>query len=267
MHGRAHQRAQARLFYPDERYVRLRLSNESVHEPKNSSPEVLPADARAFWDDIERQSREIYGQHADEHNIPEKTAWKAVRMHWMDDGGHWVPRHESEYELPFILPNVGDVAHLGKLIEYAWITPEGEVVKRTFSGDDPPDLWWNAEQKTLYSFPNIVVPDYCLIIPEDMEDTAHMFKVWSQRDARCQKNMEITTVRMYPRGVADSGSYRSDKWHDENPEEGLTGSPEYIHLHGAGVWVWEDTQDLTTTPTAIMIRGGRLDVEERGIIH
>lgn len=264
---RAPHRGHARLFYPDTREVQFRLANESVHEPKNPSPDVLPPDARAFWGNVADQAADIYGPHADEHSIPEKTAWKAVRMHWMDGGGMWVPRQESAYELPYVLPNVGDVAHLGHLIEYAWITPEGEVVKRSFPGPNPPDVWWSDEQKTLYAFPNTKVPDYCLLIPEDMEDTAHTFKRWSQRDATCNKIIDVPTVRMYPRGAGDSVSYRSDKWHEENPEAGQQGSPEYIHLHGDGVWVWEDTRDLEATPNAIMIRGGRLDVEERGIIH
>lgn len=265
--GRLHkvQRRRARLYYPDPRFVRLRLRNEDVHEAPNPAPSVLPPQVKKFWDSVENQAWDIYGEHAEQHDIPEKTAWKAVRMHFEDAGGQWV-RKPVDKELPFILPNPGDVAWLGKLLEYAWITPEGKLYKREF-GTNPPDLWWNKDQKTLYSFPTATVPDHCMPIPDDMQDTAHMFKRWAQRDAQCSKEIGVPMVRMYPRGSADSVSYRSDKWHDRNPDIALKGSNEYIHLHGDGVWVWEDCPEICDTPNAIMIRGGRLDVEERGIIH
>lgn len=259
-------RFRVRLYYPDPRYLTLRIRNDEAHEPANPSPQVLHGDARRFWNEVEEQAWEIYGEHAEQHSIPEKTAWKAVRMRFEPHGNVWVPKRHAEQEIPYILPNPGDTAWLGKLIEYVWITSEGEIYKRSF-GDTPPDLWWNKDQKTLYSFPTAHVPDQCLIIPPDLDATAEMFKTWSQRNAKCANLIDVPMVRMYPRGAADSVSYRSDKWHDENPDPRLSGSGEYIHMHGDRVWVWEDTTDVHETPNAIMIRGGRLDVEERGIIH
>lgn len=256
----------ARLYYPDPRYVQLRLRNDDVHEPPNPSPSVLPPQPKALWDHVENQSWDIYGEHAEQHKIPEKTAWKAVRMFYEDAGGQWVPKAEPDYELPYILPDPGDVAWLGKLIEYVWIDGQGGVYKRTFS-EYPPDLWWNDVQKTLYSFPTAHVPEHCLPIPQDLKDTAHMFKRWAQRDAECSKEVTIPMVRLYPRGAADSVSYRSDKWNDKNPDIQLKGSNEYIHMHGDKVWVWEDCPEICDMPNAVMFRGGRLDVEERGIIH
>lgn len=254
------------MYYPDPRFVSLRIRNDSLHEPPNPSPDVLPLQARQFWNAVEEQAWEIYGEHARDHAIPEKTAWKAVRMHFEPNGRGWV-RKRPELEISYILPNPGDVAWLGKMLDYAWITSEGELYKRTFEGD-PPDLWWNKDQKTLYSFPNAHVPEVCMPISPDLEDTAHMFKRWAQRDAHCSKVVQVPMARMYPRGAIDSVSYRSDKWHDRNPDiVRLKGSSEYIHLHGDGVWVWEDTPDLNGTPNAVMIRGGRLDVVEQGIIH
>lgn len=255
-----------RLYYPDPRFVKMRIRNDSAHEPSNPSPQVLQGAARQLWQNVEGQAFGIYGEHAGPHEIPEKTAWKAVRMQFQKNGNSWVKRKHVEQEIPYILPNPGDTAWLGKFIEYAWITPKGEVYKRTFN-ENPPDLWWNKDQKTLYSFPTAVVPDQCLVITPDLNDTAEMFKTWSQRNAKCANKIDVPMARMYPRGATDSVSYRSDKWHDENPDPRLEGSGEYIHMHGDGVWVWEDTEDLRDTPNAIMIRGGRLDVEERGIIH
>jgi hypothetical protein len=96
-----------------------------------------------------------------------------------------------------------------------------------------------------------------------MKKTANMFKRWAQRDPHCHKEIDVPMVRMNPLGRADTISYRSDKWHDENPDPRLEGSGEYIHVHGENVWVWQDGNK----PNALMIRGGKLDVEERGIVH
>jgi hypothetical protein len=176
--------------------------------------------------------------------------------------------------MPFILPSPEDVTWLGVLLDYTWITPDGEVQKRTFEGEDedpretdPPDLWWSYETKTLFSFPTTKTAGPCLDINPDMEDQAAMYRRWSQREAQCQLGFEVPLARMYPRGMGDSLSYRSDKWHDRNEERGLPGSKEYIHLHSDGVWIYEDCPDVCTTPNVVVIRGGRLDVEERGIIH
>jgi hypothetical protein len=96
-----------------------------------------------------------------------------------------------------------------------------------------------------------------------MAGTAKMFKRWAQREAHCRKEISVPMVRMTPIGRADTISYRSDKWHEENPDPVLEDSGEYIHVHGEDVWVWQDADN----PNALMIRGGKLDVEERGIIH
>lgn len=259
--------SKVRFYYPNPHHVELNL--RSVHEPKNPSPSTLGnGEARQFWNDIFAQSEEIYGVHGKEHEIPEKTAWRAVRMNFEPQGKIWRPRKLPEFELPFILVNPGDTAWLGKLLEYVWVTPEGDVFQRKFSNNNPPDLWWNHKQKTLFSFPNLEIPqDMCLPIPDDMKDTAHIFKRWAQRDAKCNKEVTVPVLRMYPKGATDSVSYRSDKWHDSNPDIALKGSGEYIHVHGPQVWVWEDTKDLRKTPNVVAIRGGNLDVEERGIIH
>jgi hypothetical protein len=262
-----------RTYYPDQRFVKLRIANP-LHEPSNPSPDVLPVDARQFWDNMAAQSEHLYGEHAGPHEIPEKTAWRAVRMHWQKRGRQWVPRDQAVHELPFVLPSPEDVTWLGLLLEYYWITPQGELYKRSFEDDsnpneyqDPPDLWWSPDYKTLFSFPLTETRGPCMPIEEDMSDQAEMFRRWAQRDAQCQLGFEVPLARMYWRGVGDSLSYRSDKWHDRNEERGLPGSREYIHLHSDGVNVYEDTPNLDETPHVVVIRGGKLDVEERGIVH
>jgi len=264
-----------RTYYPDSRFVTLRLANPLV-EPSNPSPDVLPPDARALWDDVALQSQEIYGEHADQHELPEKSAWRTVRMHWQKNGRTWVPKN-LKYELPFVLPSPEDVAWLGLLIEYVWITPDGELFKRDWTkknGKPIPDekqnapaLWWSKESKTLFAFPTTKTAGPCLPIDADMKDQAEMFRRWAQRNAECQLGFEVPRARMHWRGMGDSLSYRSDKWNDRNEERGLPGSREYIHTHTDGVGVYEDTLDINQDPNIVVIRGGQLDVEERGIIH
>lgn len=259
-----------RLYYPDPRYVSVRLANffDSVHEPENPSPETLPQELRPFWDEVFRQSEQVYGENGRAHSIPEKTAWRALRMHFEEDGtGAWL-RKEAPSRSAFLLEDPGDVVWLGKLLDYTWIEPDGTVVQRVFD-DPPPDLLWSQSRKTLYSFPTATIPEHCQPLTDDLLDEAKMFKRWAQRDAKCARDVGVTPVEMYPLGSADSVSYRSDKWHDENPDfKRLSGSDEYIHVHGDGVWVWEDAAGVEgDVPNVVVIRGGRLDVEERGIIH
>lgn len=254
-----------RTYYPDPRFVQLRIANP-IAEIKNPSPDILPPEARALWDNMARQSNEIYGEHAAPHDIPQKSAWRTVRMHWTQQGRSWVQKSPPK-ELPFVLPSPEDVAWLGLLIEYVWITPDGEILKRVFEDEDPPDLWWSKEQKTLFSFPTTETAGPCLPIEADMKDQAEMFRRWAQRNAQCQLGFEVPKARMYWRGMGDSLSYRSDKWNDRNEERGLPGSKEYIHTHTDGVGVYEDTTNIEKTPNIVVIRGGHLDVEERGIIH
>ncbi len=266
-------RGYVRTYYPDPKAIRLRLRNWG-HESSNPSPDVLPSEARALWNDVSDQSWELYEEHASQHDIPEKTAWRAVRMQWEKQGGVWVPRRRPASQLPFVLPSPEDVTWLGLLLDYTWITPEGELYKRSFENEDEnpedsdaPALWWSPDMKTLFSFPTTKTSGPCMPIDADMADQAAMYERFNQRDAQCQLGFEVDLARMYPRGMADSVSYRSDKWHDRNEERGLPGSKEYIHLHGDEVWIYEDDPDLSQTPNVVVIRGGRLDVEERGIIH
>lgn len=249
------------------RFIFRRMANRgALHEAPNPSPDVLPPQLRVFWDDIASQSKEVYGPHADDHDLPQKTAWKAVRMRWKDVGdGRWVTKRQIKIK-PMNLPDPGDVVWLGKLIEYVWITPDAEVVKREYKGCDRPDLWWNDDTKTLFSFPGIDIPDSCEVVPQELRAEAEMFKTWSQRKAKCVRSFEVPIVKMYPRGIADSTSYVSDKWHDPDPDRCLRGSKEYIHAHHDGVQVWEDKPNYNQEPGVIMIQGGNLDVRREGIV-
>lgn len=250
----------ARLYYPNSHRVAYVL-NDDGEEPPNPSPDVLPSSLRNFWDGVEQQAENIYVD--DQFEIAEKSAWRAVRMNFVEQEGQW-RNYPVDPPLPLVLPDVGDCVVLGKLLEYAYITTEARIVHRKFDDGTPPDLLWNPEQQTLYAFPTTTFPEVCNVIERDMQDTAHVFKRWSQRDADCQRIVAVPMARLRPVGAGDTIVYRSDKWHDKNWERGLPGSQEYIHIFGDDVWVWEDN---VRHPNAVMIRGGRLDVEERGIIH
>lgn len=250
-----------------KKQLQLRLVNKrNVHEPPNPSPNTLPPEARALWDDVEAQAWEVYGRFAEEHKIPEKTAWKAVRMHYFrNDRGQWVPKPFVDSRAEQWLLDPGDTIRLGKLLDYGWITQDGDVVRREFS--EPPDLWWNHDTKTLYAFPGFEIPQACLLVDDDLDHLKELFHMWAQREAKCANELSAEVPWMYPRGATDSESYRSDKWHDRNDDPEMRGSDEYIHLNGDRVWVWEDVPDEDDDPSVVMIRGGNLDVEARGIIH
>jgi len=240
---------------------------KDVHPPPDPSIDVLPPDALAFWEAARDDAFDYYSRSGapKAHEVAERTAWRAVRMHWEAGRPKWKRRRPS-LKLPArqLTPEPGGLVTLGKLLEYGWINEDGSLEVRGWQ-DSPPDLYWDKESKTLFAFPNSPDVESCKPIPQDMEDEAHMFKRWSQRQAKCLKEFSVTAEEsIVPMGVADSVAYRSDKWHAQSSDPYLEDSQEYFHQHTDGGFVWQDRE---TNPNVIIMRGGQLDVEERGIIH
>jgi len=240
---------------------------KSIHPPADPSPRVLQGDARAFWDSVRDDAFEYYSSAGapKPKKVAERTAWRAVRMHWEAKGRKWVRRSKPlRKPRKMLLPDPGDVIILGKLLEYVWINEDGSLDVRRWE-NRPPDLYWNRTQKTLYAFPNVPETTVCEPVPDDLADEAQMFKRWSQRDAHCARTFELDAeASIIPMGVGDSIAYRSDKWHGQSDDTYLEDSQEYFHQFSDGNWIWQDSD---TSPNAILMRGGQLDVEERGIIH
>lgn len=242
------------------------LGIKSIHPPPDPNVRVLGPDARAFWESVRDDALDYYSSAGAPKPtaVAERTAWRAVRMHWHESRGKRVRNSKLRKPNKMLLPDPGDVIILGKLLEYVWINEDGSLDVRRWT-ENPPDLYWNHEQKTLYAFPNVPDIEVCEQVGPDLDDTAAMFKRWAQRDAQCARTFELDAESsILPMGVGDSLAYRSDKWHARSDLPHLDDSQEYFHQFSDGVWIWQDSD---TSPNAILMRGGQLDVEERGIIH
>lgn len=251
----------------EENFLGGLFQDRSIHPPPDPNPRVLKGEAQAFWERVREEAYAYYSTAGapKPEKVAAKTAWRAVRMHWEERNGKWV-RRRSKLRRPAktVVPDPGDLITLGKLLEYAWLDNDGVLNVRKWE-EEPPNLYWNHEQKALYSFPQVPEATVCEPITEDLAEVAAQFEMWAQRKPNCVHPFEIDAdIIMIPSGVGDSVAYRSDKWHIKNSVPYLENSQEYFHQFSDGVWI---SQDDDTSPHAILMRGGKLDVEERGIIH
>lgn len=246
-----------------------------IHDPPEPSKNVLPPEARARWEQAYAGSMEAYNR----PDVAEATAWRTVRLSWKKVGRTWVrcandrcTRWPAARKLPF--PK-SELVGLGVLIEYGLVDPQGTLHVVTFDRGEPPLLWWDDVGKRLYAFPGQNYPG-CDIIPANAEQAVRLYQKWAKgRKPRCRSQVEVPDVKVHAVGVADTVSYRSDKYDGDSQLRviELRGVPvqdptmpeaqEYIHKHWHDVWTWQDSGD----PEAIMIEGGALDVHSKGIIH
>lgn len=247
--------------------------------PGNSAP----AEARALWNEAYQSAETYYkGQRApDPHVIASNTAWKTLNLYWRKTPlGKIIQRNPSQIQMGKVrggekvyfgeaaepIEGPGKTTQLGKFLEVAWIDENGVLHVQRFKEPGLPDLVWNDRTKTLMAFPTTEVPDVCTPNLEGLGREAKMLSEWAEgRKAKCQVPMRVDNYLVMPVGVADTLVYRSDKFDGKrNPHPDLKGAKEYVHQFDDDVFI-EETG--SKPPDAILISGGRLDVERRGIIH
>ena len=246
-----------------------RTPNLGIHDPPEPSPDTLSGEARAEWDRAYQQAHQKYN----DAGIASSTAWRTVRMGWEEssdrmwqacDNGMCVP-----WPRPQMLPQPAtDLVGLGVLIEYGYVDRDGDLRINQPDREHPPILWWDDVRKMLYAFPGSPYPgcmleSTSLLNPQETEG-AEVYKKWTKRNPQCTDRIMIPIVQMRCVGVADTVSYRSDKWKKKSDDPRVIGSQEYIHKHWRDVWVW---QDRVNDPRAIIIQGGALDLHPKGLIH
>jgi len=239
------------------------LKCSGIHLPPDPSVRELDGLARRFWEAVNTNADQVYH----DRKISEKTAWKAVRLFFDPTPQGWVraprPHIFSPAEAPTTyIGDTGDLTDLGLFLEYTYLDANGNLQIRKFPSNDPPRVFWSQRTRSLYVFPGAYVG------PCEPVDTsapeAVMAERWLQRPPACSRVVDVPEVNVTYAGQCDTLVYRSDKFHDRNPDPVQTGSQEYIHQSGDGVGVWHGPGRV---PAAIVITGGCQDVEERGIIH
>jgi hypothetical protein len=247
------------------------LTCRGIHLPKDPSPRKLKGLAREVWRKAYDVALRVYSGNEKVEELASKTAWKTVRLFFLDPTKAatfrpalpkpgFTPR--SELGVP------GELVQLGYLLEYTYIDGLANLVVVDWK-DDPPRLYWDDEHRTLYIFPGAQVSDCQRPAKKGSGGLRRLYKLfvmWAQRKPKCEFWVDVPdpNTPMELVGQLDTEVYRSDKWHNANPEPSHQGSQEYIHQHGDGVSIWSSTDPQNP---AIAIMGGCLDVESRGIIH
>jgi len=251
-----------------------------IHDPPEPDPSVLPADARARWEEVYADSFEAYGR----KDVARATAWRTVRMSWRPGGkGPWMRCTNDRCQVwprPRRVPRPkSTLAGHGVLIEYGYVDADGQLQVRGVDQERPPVLYWDKVGKRFYVFP---YASYGSCDPID-ESTPQMkagvqaYRTFHKgRKPQCSAKIQAPDVDIFAVGVSDTVSYRSDKFDGRSELQivELRGVPmqdprapsatPYIHKHWRDVWTWMDDEN---DPYVIVIEGGALDVHSKGIIH
>lgn len=270
-----------------QRYREPNFSADEGYSPPPSAS--APADARRLWNDAFKAAEHYYaGQKApDPKVLASNTAWKTLELEWNRGLLGKLTRKNPNGKIqigktrkgqavhlgtpPRTAPNPGKTTRLGKVLEIAWIdmTNGPHLHVQRFQGPGLPDLVWNDQTKTLMFFPTADVPAELDTNLSDVKPQAKMFERWAMgRKPKGKKRFGTPAPTIIPVGPIDTVVYRSDKFSGKhNPHPDLEGSQEYVHQFDDGVFVEESAHPAGEPPAAVYIRGGRLDVEERGIVH
>lgn len=255
-----------------------RHDNLGVYDPPEPPVRVLPPEAQERWQEVYDLAMQVYRR----NEVAEATAWRTIRLSFQPGAdGSWTrcannrcQAWPSSQTLP--QPEFTPVG-LGVLIEYGYVDKQGELYIVELDREHPPVVYWDDAGKRLYAFPGIEYGS-CDLVPPEMNEAAKVYQMWAKgRPPQCTNNVEFPHVKMQAVGMADTISYRSDKFDGPSQLEIIVdanGVPrqdprmpdaqEYIHKHWHDVRTW---QDKPTNPTVIMIEGGALDVHAKGIIH
>jgi hypothetical protein len=194
------------------------------------------------------------------------------------------------------IPEPPAFACLGKVWRLSFRRPESEgggLVRYHFGGDvrysvdqnkefegceiikvrgKNPRLLWSPDLKALYVFPGFYAPDSAYkpgIPPTVAERAALAEKVFNQYDHGAKKSRGETTCAVpdYPEpkifrcGSAYDVVYRSEKWNGKNGEQ-----VDYNHHFSKSGAVNFEVNSVKN-PKGCFIQGGRLTVNDRGIVY
>lgn len=256
------------------RYVhRHRQPNEiKINAEKMPRKANLNKDGREvydLWGDMYGTTKEYY--ESQKAPVPEQlsrvSGWRAVNYYLEEPGiAGWINKNTGRTPIPtgaqYSLETIGPVGWQGKLLEVSYYGPNGFTVDRF--NNTQSDMVWNPVTKVLASLPGTKIPNVRQPIQNSSQAAAKIYKTWHQRKATSQTPVKFPEYDLLVVGVVDTVVYRSDKWHEPNPDSYVQGSPEYLHQVDGGVFLSLEPREH---PRAVLVRGGNLDVEEGGIVY
>lgn len=261
----------------DLRRLRPRRSNglfefKRVEPPADPDPSQLSGAAKSLWDGYYRAARNYFKESAyeDAEKAARKTAWKGLR-HASSAG-----RVRSSFKSAFPSPPKtikikGDerLAELAPILGMTFFNNKGHLVEYGMA-ESPvlPRMGWDDATKTAYIFLKDDDASSCETIDSDMQDAANMFRRFTKHEPKCQRTIKLPASRLnlYYQGQMDTVVYRSDKWNARNPSVNMEGSQEYLHELWDGASIYTNQKSPSDPITIIALHGGKLDVEERGMI-
>ena len=203
-------------------------------------------------------------------------------------------RTRSRSATPRVLPDPGAVALLGTVLELVVREPDGRKVRHSWDASDAPGLLWSPSQKALLVFPGKTLRHWKEVGRHgdvrrneriDMREMAgtlkkmgvtnarqvqtagKLFTQWAARPSTRFAQFDTPDdpgsdkLKLKLAGSAFSILYRSDKW---NGRDGKC--VDYIH-HFAKTGTVKVSVANGRQPKAFFIKGGRLTVNDRGIIY
>lgn len=229
----------------------------------NPSPDVLPPEARRLWDATRANAHSYYSGAWD---LADMAAWRAVKMKYPNGIGQWRPMRNPAPLKQTAVPDPGEQIELGRVLEYVVEEAPPRLDVYRFKDDaHAPKLLWSKSQKMLLILPQDNISEDRNPDLTGLEQSANLFRSWAWgQQPRGFVVHPVDSSQVKPLGMADTIVYRSSKGHKTqvgNP----VGSQNYIHQFGDDVVVFQGPN--TSSPKAIMIRGGDLDVQEPGIIN
>ena len=203
-------------------------------------------------------------------------------------------RTRSRSATPRVLPDPGAVALLGTVLELVVREPDGRKVRHSWDASDAPGLLWSPSQKALLVFPGKTLRHWKEVGRHgdvrrneriDMREMAgtlkkmgvtnarqvqtagKLFTQWAARPSTRFAQFDTPDdpgsdkLKLKLAGSAFSIVYRSEKWNGRN------GQPEDYQHHFAKSGSVGLYSDSITKPQGVKICGGRLTVNDRGIIY
>lgn len=129
----------------------------------------------------------------------------------------------------------------------------------------PPQLWWSKESKTLYFFPGFPhAKGWKNGVPPHAVEAAKLYHQWDHHanwpDIQ-SVDLDFPEPRIYLAGTAFDIVYRSQKWN------GKKGKHEFYNHHFSKSGAVKLYEAKGKKPSAFVVNGGRLTVNDRGIVY
>lgn len=179
---------------------------------------------------------------------------------------------------PKKLPDPGAVALLGDVLELQVKGRDGQTRLHSWEPGSAPGLLWSPSLRALLFFPKKRLGPFRresgvernarldmregvkrLGLPKTTTEAGRLFAKWAARPATGYAQVQIEPYPLKPAGSGVHIVYRSDKW---NPGR----TQDYIH-HFSKAGTVKVSEAAGSPPKAFFINGGRLTVNERGIIY